>query len=331
MSKDQKEKSEEQNSQKNVDLSKKASSSEEKVSSVKKETTVSGKLKSQDSTEVKQESSSKEVKAEASTEKPPANSFKEAKSFEESKLEESSKKEKESSSKEEKTSKERKVTASEKKDESIQLAGLFAFKMEMAAFYDEKGSRIPVTALKYEPWKISQIKTKEKEGYSAIQLACFPQKNKRCSRALVKHLSPAGFKEGARYVKEIRQTLPEGIKVGQTVSIESLKKGDLVKLSSRSKGRGFAGVMKKWNFAGGKASHGSKSHRRIGSIGQHTEPARVMPGRKMPGRYGFKQVSRRSIQIFDVLPEEGMIFVKGSVPGARNTLVRLQKMESLNA
>ena len=210
----------------------------------------------------------------------------------------------------------------------LKLNSLFAFKLSMTAIYDESGVRVPVTALQYKPWTVSQIKTKEKEGYAALQLACHPQKNRRCGKPLIGHLAPAGFKHGARHIKEIRlkedSELPKSAEIGQTVSIESLKKGDIVRLSGKTKGRGFAGVMKRWGFAGGKASHGSKSHRRTGSIGQHTEPARVMPGRKMPGRYGFRELSRIS-SVFDVLPEEGLILVKGPVPGARNTLISLQK------
>ena len=224
-----------------------------------------------------------------------------------------------------KTEEESKKADTEKK-ETIKLNGLFAFKMSMSAFYNEKGESIAVTALKYEPCFVSQLKTVKKESYSAVQVAFKAQKNKRCSKALVKHLTPSGFKEGARFVREIRQTLPDGIKVGQELSIESVQKGDLVKISALSKGRGFTGVMKRWNFAGGKASHGSKSHRRTGSIGQHTKPARVFPGRKMPGQHGFQKSSRSKVPVVDVLSEEGIIFVKGSVPGARNTLVSIQKM-----
>ena len=226
----------------------------------------------------------------------------------------------------EKSGDEVKTTLVEKK-EAVKLSGLFAFKMSMSTFYNEKGESFPVTALKYEPCFISQVKTKEKESYSAVQVAFKAQKNKRCSKALIQHLAPAGFKEGARFVKEIRQTPPEGSQPGQELSIESIQKGDLVKISALSKGRGFTGVMKRWNFAGGKASHGSKSHRRTGSIGQHTEPARVFPGRKMPGRYGFQKVSRSKVPVVDVLIEERIIFIKGPVPGARNTLVSIQKME----
>jgi len=219
----------------------------------------------------------------------------------------------------------------QKTDMLVKLEGLFAFKMSMSTFYNEKGESVPVTALKYEPCRVSQIKSQKKESYDAVQVAFKAQKNKRCSKALVGHLKASGFKEGARFVREIRQKVPESLKHGQEVSIESLKKGDLVKITSLSKGRGFSGVMKRWNFAGGKASHGSKSHRRTGSIGQHTKPARVMPGRKMPGQYGFKPVSRLKVPVVDVFPEEGIIFVKGSVPGARNTLVSLRKMSSLSS
>lgn len=213
----------------------------------------------------------------------------------------------------------------------IKLNGLFAFKLEMTSFYNEEGKAVPVTALHYEPWRVSQIKTREREGYSSVQLACYPQKNNRCSKPLVGHLTPAGFKEGARYIKELCEKAPENAQVGHELSIESLKKGDLVRLSSQSKGRGFAGVIKRWGFHGGKASHGSKSHRRPGAIGQHTEPSRVFPGRKMPGQYGFQKVTRKKVEVVDVLPEENLIFVKGPVPGSRNTLVTLRKEESLNA
>ncbi|MCY4513139.1 MAG: 50S ribosomal protein L3 [Bdellovibrionales bacterium] len=219
----------------------------------------------------------------------------------------------------------------EPKRESITLQGLFAFKLSMTSLYDEQGRRVPVTALKYKPWVVSQIKTKEKEGYSAAQVACWPQKNNRSPRAQIKHLTPAGFKEGARYIREIRQELPENIKVGQELSIESLKKGDRVQVSSRSKGRGYAGVVKRWGFRGGPASHGSKIHRKTGSIGQCTEPSRVVPGRKMPGQYGFETITLNSVPVVDVLPQEGVIFVKGPVSGARNTLVSLKKVREAHA
>lgn len=219
-------------------------------------------------------------------------------------------------------------TAEDKKSgekEPVRLKGLFAFKMSMTHFYNDKGRSLPVTALKYEPSFVSQIKTEEKDSYSAVQTAFKAQKNKRCSKAVIQHLKRAGFKEGAGFIKEIKQTVPENIQVGDEISIHSIEKGDLVRVSSVSKGKGFTGVMKRWNFRGGRSSHGSKAHRRTGSIGQHTKPGRVFPGRKMPGHHGFQKVSLLKVPVVDVFPEEGIIFVKGPVPGARNTLVRLKK------
>ncbi len=208
--------------------------------------------------------------------------------------------------------------------EAVKLSGLYAFKLAMSSVYDEKGRFTPVTFLEVKPWMVSQVKRKEKEGYNSVQIACMPQKNNRSSKALKNHLSAAGFSEGARYVKEIRQDSVDNIEVGQPVSIHSVQKGDKVKLQSISKGHGFAGVVKRWGFKGGPASHGAKTHRTSGSIGNRTEPARVMPGKKMSGHYGVEKVSLRNVQVVDVIEEKNLIVVKGSVPGARNSLVFLQ-------
>ena len=208
---------------------------------------------------------------------------------------------------------------------SVKLSGLYAFKLAMSSIYDEKGKFTPVTFLEVKPWKVSQIKQKEKTGYNSVQVACMPQKNKRSSKALKAHLSPAGFEEGARYVREIRQDSVDNIEVGQTISIHSIQKGDKVKLQAVSKGHGFAGVVKRWGFRGGPASHGSKTHRTSGSIGNRTEPARVMPGKKMAGHYGVEKVSLRNVQVMDVVEEKNLIVVRGPVPGARNSLVFLSQ------
>ncbi|MDE0118582.1 MAG: 50S ribosomal protein L3 [Bdellovibrionales bacterium] len=216
------------------------------------------------------------------------------------------------------------ITSHAKKEE-VKLSGLYAFKLAMSSLYDEKGQVVPVTFLQVKPWLVSQVKKKEIDGYNSVQVACMPQKNNRCSKALKKHLSFAGFSDGARYVKEIRQNSVDNIEVGQPVSIHSIQKGDKVKLQATSKGHGFAGVVKRWGFKGGPASHGSKTHRTSGSIGNRTEPARVMPGKKMAGHYGVEKVSLKNVQIVDVISDENLIVVKGPVPGARNSLVFLSK------
>lgn len=207
----------------------------------------------------------------------------------------------------------------------LKLKGLFAFKEGMATIYNDKGEATPVTVLRYENWKVSQIKTQEKDGYTAVQIASVPKKAKNSNGAEKGHLKAAGFEAGARFVREIRQELPEGVTEGASVSIDSLVKGDLVKLTAKSKGHGFQGSVRRWNFAGGPASHGSKFHRRPGSSGNRTWPGRVMPGKKFPGHWGDETITVKNVEIIDVLANEGVLFVKGPVPGSKNTLVKLVK------
>lgn len=208
-------------------------------------------------------------------------------------------------------------------EQGLKLNGLFAFKEGMATIYNEQGEAVPVTVLRYEPWFVSQIKTNEADGYEAIQLACHPKKAKNSNKAEKGHLNKAGFENGAQFVKELRQALPEGVAVGAQISIDSLAQGDFVKITSKSKGKGFAGSVKRWNFAGGPASHGSKFHRRPGSSGNRTWPGRVMPGKRFPGHLGAETVTVRNVEVVQVIPSENVLMVKGPVPGARNTLVKL--------
>jgi large subunit ribosomal protein L3 len=209
--------------------------------------------------------------------------------------------------------------------QGVKLNGLFAHKLGMSSVYGDNGEAIPVTVLKMEAWIVSQVKTKEKDGYTAVQIASRPKKAVNSTQAEKGHLSKAGFENGAHFVKEIRQDLPEGVQVGQRVAIESVAKGDIVRITSRSKGKGFAGSVKRHNFAGGPAAHGSKFHRQPGSSGNRTWPGRVMPGKKFPGHLGDETCTVTNVRIVDVLPAEGIVLVKGPVPGARNTLVKLVK------
>jgi large subunit ribosomal protein L3 len=207
--------------------------------------------------------------------------------------------------------------------QGLKLNGLFAFKEGMSTIYNDQGEAVPVTVLRYEPWIVSQIKTNDTDGYDAVQLACQPKKAKNSTSAEKGHLTKAGFENGARFVKELRQELPAGAAIGTSLSIDSLVKGDFVKITSKSKGKGFAGSMKRWNFAGGPASHGSKFHRRPGSSGNRTWPGRVMPGKKFPGHLGNETVTVRNVEVVEINSAESVLLVKGPVPGARNTLVKL--------
>jgi large subunit ribosomal protein L3 len=209
--------------------------------------------------------------------------------------------------------------------EGVKLNGLFAFKEGMATVYNDKGEAVPVTVLRYETWKVSQIKTQEKDGYTAVQLAAVPKKSKNASGAETQHLKAAGYESGAQYVRELRTEVPADLKLGDALSIDSLAKGDVVKITSTSKGRGFQGSVRRWNFAGGPATHGSKFHRRPGSSGNRTWPGRVMPGKKFPGHWGDETVTVKNVVVVDVIPAEGVVLVKGPVPGSKNTLVKLVK------
>ncbi len=208
---------------------------------------------------------------------------------------------------------------------TVVLNGMYGFKVGMATVYNENGVQVPVTVLKVKPWTVTQIKNQENDNYSAVQISLLEKAEKKTSKAEKGHLKAVGSQNGARFTREIRQELPEGVCVGQEVDVSSFEKGQKIKLTAKSKGRGFAGTVKRWNFGGGPASHGSTFHRQPGSIGNCTFPGRVMPGRKMPGHFGDEKVTVKNVEIVDVQVEEGLLLVKGPVPGARNGLVRLQK------
>lgn len=207
----------------------------------------------------------------------------------------------------------------------VKMDSLFAFKEGMSSVYDENGKQITVTVLKFKPWIVSQIKTKDKDGYEAVQLACSPKKKVRSSAAEIKHLAHTGFENGAHFIKEIRQDLPEGIKLGQKLAIDSLDKDTKINVIGYSKGRGFSGVIKRHGHKGGPAAHGSRFHRQPGSIGNCEEPGRVIAGRKLPGHYGVERFTVKGLKVVEVIKEENVVLVQGPVPGSRNSLVELIK------
>lgn len=209
---------------------------------------------------------------------------------------------------------------------ALKLNGLFARKLGMSSVFLENGDLIPVTVLEAKPLFVTQIKTTEKDGYSAVQISTLGKKLDNASKAAKGHLTKSTKQEEAiSSSKEIRQELPKDVQLGQQVSLESLSKGDLVKVTSKSKGHGFTGSIKRWNFQGGPATHGSHFHRQPGSSGNRTWPARVMPGKKFPGHYGDETTTLINVEVVQVLPEDGLILVKGPVPGGRNTLVKLMR------
>jgi large subunit ribosomal protein L3 len=213
-----------------------------------------------------------------------------------------------------------------KKVDATQLNGLFAFKVGMSAIF-EQGERIPVTVLKYEPMVVTQVKTAENDGYQAVQLGFKADRATQTNAPAKKHAEKAGFENGAKFLRELRlKAIPEGTAIGTKISLDSLKKGDIVKVTGLSRGRGFQGPVRRWNFNGGPATHGSGFHRKPGSVGNRTWPGRVIPGKRMAGQWGNETATIRNLKIVDVIPEENVVLVKGAVPGARNSLICLTKV-----
>lgn len=197
------------------------------------------------------------------------------------------------------------------------MSGLIGKKVGMTSIFDELGRSIPVTVIEVEPCTITQIKTKEKDGYEAVQVAAFDKKPKNVSKALKGHFAKAGV-EAKKLVKEFRDYIPEGLDVGDELSIDDVfNVGDRVDVLGKSKGTGFTGVMKRHNFHGvGDATHGQHNRDRApGSIGQASDPSRVFKGVKMAGRSGNARTKITNLSIAKILSDSNMILVTGSVPG----------------
>jgi len=203
------------------------------------------------------------------------------------------------------------------------MAGLIARKAGMTQIFAEDGAAIPVTVLQVEPCRVIALRTAEKDGYDAIQVG-YGKAPRRQSRAEQGHFARQG-QEPMRGLKEFRLGEGESFEIGQELTAELFQPGQKVDVSGTSKGRGFAGVMKRYNFGGGRASHGAeKVHRQMGSTGQCQDPGRVFPGKKMPGHYGAARVTVQNLEVVRVDAEAGRILVRGAVPGARNGLVEVR-------
>jgi large subunit ribosomal protein L3 len=182
---------------------------------------------------------------------------------------------------------------------------------------------VPVTVLKAGPCVVIQKKTVDKDGYNAVQLGFEEVSEKKLTKPLLGVFKKANVKP-MRVLKEFRVDNVDEYSVGQEITVAIFQEGDKIDITGWTKGRGFAGAMKRWNFQGGPKSHGAKFHRELGSVGQHTEPARIFKGKRMPGRYGNERVTILNSEVVKVEPENNLIAVKGGVPGARGSLVLIR-------
>lgn len=199
--------------------------------------------------------------------------------------------------------------------------GIIGKKIGMSQVFDGR-ELIPVTVIQAGPCKVVQKKTMEKDGYEAVQLAFEEEKKKgRVTKAIAGHFK----KTGTTPHRFLREFTMAGYEQGQDVKVDIFKKGELIAVSGVSKGKGFAGVMKRHNFAGGPGGHGSMFNRRPGSIGASAYPSRVWPGKKLPGHMGDVTVTVKNLKIVEVRPEQNLLFVRGAVPGGENALVLITK------
>lgn len=204
--------------------------------------------------------------------------------------------------------------------------GLMGKKLGMSGLFLPDGRYVPVTVIEAGPCVVTQIKTEETDGYNALQLGFGSKKESHVNKPLKGHFSKSA--SGAfDYVKEFAVANPSEYSLGQQITLEMFKIGEHVDVIGASKGRGFSGVMKRHGFHGGRKSHGSHSHRIPGSIGCSAWPAKVIKGKKMPGRYGNERKTIRNLEVVDIRPADNIILIKGAVPGAKSGLVTINKLK----
>lgn len=200
---------------------------------------------------------------------------------------------------------------------SLNLIGV---KKGTTQIFNDVGEFIPVTVIQAGPCIVTQVKTADTDGYEAVQLGFGEKKQKRTTKPLLGHLKKAGTTP-KRWLRESRIDKADEYKTGQEIRCDIFSEGDFVDVTGLTKGRGFAGGMKRWNFKGGPGSHGSKFHRMLGSVGHAASPSKIFKGKKMPGHYGVERVTTENLKVIKVVAEEDLLLVRGTVPGATGGMV----------
>ena len=204
--------------------------------------------------------------------------------------------------------------------------GLVGRKVGMTRIFTEDGTSIPVTVIEATPNRVTQLRTEETDGYRALQVTAGTKKANRINKAEAGHFAKAGVEAG-RTLVEFRLEENEGadIEVGSEITVEIFNDTKKIDVTGTSKGKGFQGAIKRWNFSSQRMTHGnSLSHRAPGSIAQNQSPGKVFKGKKMAGRMGNKKVTKQNLKIIDVDSENNLLMVKGSVPGKKNSIVYIK-------
>lgn len=203
------------------------------------------------------------------------------------------------------------------------IDGIIGEKLGMTQVFAEDGESIPVTVLSVGPCSVVEKKTLKRDGYCAVQICYKEKKEKHSTKAVIGHYGKNNLKPH-RYLREIRGEYP-GVEIGQVYGAEIFEGVKEVLVSGTSKGKGFAGVMKRHNFSGGGASHGSGFHRSGGSIGASAYPSRVLKGTKMPGHMGNERVSISGVKVVRFDAEKNLLYLKGGVPGPDGSILLIKK------
>jgi large subunit ribosomal protein L3 len=203
--------------------------------------------------------------------------------------------------------------------------GIIGRKLGMTQVFLEDGSVVPVTVVEAGPCPVVQKKTKEKDGYNALQLGFLPKEARKVNKPLTGHYQKAGVPPSA-HLKEFRLEDPAEMEPGQEVTLTLFKPGDIVDVTGVSKGKGFGGVMKRHGFRGANASRGTHEYfRHGGSVGANSFPAHVFKGHRMPGHYGDERVTIQNITVMDVKEDQNLILLRGGLPGSRHSLVLIRR------
>jgi len=202
---------------------------------------------------------------------------------------------------------------------------LIGKKVGMTRIFSEEGNAVPVTVVQAGPCPVIQVKTEALDGYGAVAIGYGDKKLKRSTKAELGHAAKAGLETAPRLIREFEPEADQEYELGQQLTVELFEAGQRVKVTGVSKGRGFQGVVKRWGFAGRPASHGHPMSRTPGSMGPGTDPSRVIKGKKLPGRMGGDRTTIRNLEVVQVDPERNLIFIRGGIPGSRNSYVLIRK------
>jgi len=210
-------------------------------------------------------------------------------------------------------------------ENKVKLPIFYAQKSGMTRIFDEAGNHIPVTVVKLIPNVISQVKTSDKDGYEAYQVAFGEKREKLVTKPVQGQLKKAGVDKFLTKFSEVKAKGVDAANLGKEVSLEDFAAKTAIDVTGTSKGKGFAGVMKRYNFAGAMSTHGHKKPRSGGSIGQCASPGRVYKEKKMPGHMGVDTKTVQNLEVVELNVDQGYMLIKGSIPGGKNGFIRVSK------